>query len=163
MTLGAEAPGGRGHDAGVVDEDVEARLGCGEARYGGADGGEVGEVEREEVEVAGAGGWGGGLDGRDGGGSFGGGAASDVDIGVMGVQDLAEFEAYAGVAACYEEDLGWGWVSEVDGGGRVVGRECEWVSLAYSACLVGAVLLGQWRSGNEEVLTEYVAMMVECS
>lgn len=66
MTLGAEAAGGREHDAGVVDEDFEARLGCGEARYSGGDGGEVGEVEREEVEVAGAGGWGGGLDGGDG-------------------------------------------------------------------------------------------------
>ncbi len=60
---------GRGHDAGVVDEEVE-RLAAGELALGkGADGVEDGEVERAEFDV----GSGCGLpDAVDGGLAFGG-------------------------------------------------------------------------------------------
>lgn len=40
-----------GHDAGVVDEDVETFLGLGELRGCGFDGGEILQVELEEVKV----------------------------------------------------------------------------------------------------------------
>lgn len=47
----------------------------------------------------------GGADVGEGGLGFGGGAACYVDGGIVGVEDFAEFETYACVAACYDEDL----------------------------------------------------------
>ena len=75
------------HDAGVVDEGVEAGIFSEESGCGGADGGEVGEVEMEVCE--GAGGFGAtGFERGDGGLGFGGGAGGDVDGGVVEVEDV---------------------------------------------------------------------------
>nr|POE94673.1 hypothetical protein CFP56_16910 [Quercus suber] len=121
--LGAER--GR-HDAGVVGEDIEALLPAEELVGGGADGGQVGEIELEVLEAA-VGGGVEGAQGLDGGGALVRTAAGEVDGAVLGVEELGELEADAGVAAGDDED---------------------------AAGLVRQLGLGEGRLGDEEHLAQ---------
>lgn len=146
--MGVHTTLGRDHDAGIVDEDIKTLVGGQECLYCGLDGAEVGEIELQEGEVTGAIG-GGCADVGDGGLGFGGGAACYVDGGIMSVEDLAEFETYACIAACYDENLQIG-ISDA-------GMQRREGLATYSARLVRAVLLRKSGGWDEVELAKDVS------
>lgn len=97
--------GARLRDARVVEEDVERRLSGGEGLDGRLDGAEVRQVE-VEVRQAARGVRVGRLDVVKGALGSLLGAAADVDLGVLGVEDPSYLFAGARVAAGDEVDLG---------------------------------------------------------
>ncbi len=143
------------HDAGIVEEHVEAVVLGGKGLGGGLDGGQVAEVEVQKRDFAlGVGGL--VLDVGDGVVCLGLGAAGQLDGAVGSVEDAGELLADAGVGAGDNVDLSTSaWLANLDltclgtffagqGGGA-----------AHLAGQVTKVLLGKVRLAGEEVLLHH--------
>jgi hypothetical protein len=92
------------HHPCIVPKNIQLRFLGKKFFCGFLDGGEIVEVEVEVDEGTGGGGRE-GLDGGDCGGGFLFVAGGDVDFGVVRVEDLGEFFAYAAGGAGDDEDL----------------------------------------------------------
>lgn len=129
----------RGHDAGVVPEDVQSVI-VGEEGVGcGLDGGQVVQVEMQVDELA-LGVGDSGFDALDRFGRFGLGAGEHVDFGIFLVEDVGQLLPNAGGRACHDKDLIWSARDFV-----------AILALAHFARLVGHVLLRELGGRGEHL------------